>query len=66
MNILYQVLTDNINNKDQCNNVIEYKTKFDDTFSLSTGTPIYNFIVVTVSLKGGKRNKPNMAMVYQI
>ena len=55
MKKLYDIVTNNINNKDQCNDVIEYDPKCDNTFSLSSGTkdPLP---VVTVSLQGGKKN----------
>ena len=35
---LDQVMTNNINNKDPCNDAILYDPKSDDTFSLSSGT----------------------------
>ena len=49
MNKLDKALTDNINNKDQCNDAIEHEPKFDIKFIISSGTndPL---IVVTVSL----------------
>ena len=55
MKKLDTALNNGINNKDQCNDAIEYEPKFDNKFSLSSGTkdPLK---VVTVSLLGGKKH----------
>ena len=52
-------VTNNIKNKDQCNDSIEYEPKFDNKFSLSSGTkdPLP---VVTFSLRGGKKHRANI------
>ena len=51
----YHMVTNNINNKYQRNDAIEYEPKFDSKFSLSSGTK-YPLPVVSVSFRGG-RNK---------
>ena len=53
---LDHVVTNNINIKYQCNDAIGYDLKFDNKFSLSSGTkdPLP---VVTVSLRGGKKHR---------
>ena len=56
MTKLYHVVTNNINNKDQCNDAIEYEPKFDNKFSLSSGNKDL-LLVVTVSLQGGKKHR---------
>ena len=52
-------VTNNINNKYQCNDVIEYTTIFDNKFSLSSRTnkprPVF-----TASLQGGKKHWSKM------
>ena len=49
-------MKNNINNKYQCNDVIEYEPKFDGKSSLSSGSkdPLP---VVTVSIWGGKKQR---------
>ena len=56
MKNLDHLVTNNINNKDQCNEAIGYEPNFDNKFSLSSGTkdPL---AVVTVSLRGGKKHR---------
>ena len=56
MNKLDHVVTNNIKNKYQCNDAIEYEPKYDNKSSLSSGTkdPL---TVVTVSLRGGKKHR---------
>ena len=56
MNKLYHAMTNNIKNKDQHNDAIEYDPKFDSKFSLSSGTkdPLPE---VNVSLLGGKKHR---------
>ena len=51
-----KVVTNDINNKDQCNNAIEYEPKFDSKFSLSSRNkdPLP---VVNVSLRVGNKYK---------
>ena len=49
MNKLDHEVTNKINNKDQCNDAIEYEPKFDSICSLSSGTK-YPLTVVTVIL----------------
>ena len=47
MNKLYHVVSNNINNKNQCDDAIEYETKFDSKFSLSSGPnrdPYYSYL----------------------
>ena len=56
MNKLYNVATNDINNKYQCNDDIEYEPKFYNTLSLSSGTK-YPLPVVTVILRGGKKHR---------
>ena len=57
MKILYYVMNNNLKNKYQCNDAIEYDPKFDDKFSLSSVTPMDTFTLVTVRLIGGKKNR---------
>ena len=38
MNKLYQVVTSNVKNNNQCDDAIKYEPKFDDKCSLSSGT----------------------------
>ena len=56
MNKLYNLVTNRINNIDQCNDSIEYETNFDDQFNLSSRTkdPLP---LVTVILRGGKKKR---------
>ena len=56
MTKLYHEVINNINNKDQCNDAIEYEPKFDNKFSLSSGTKDL-LLVVTVSIQGGKKHR---------
>ena len=58
MNKLDHAVTNNINNKYKCNDAIEYDSKYDNIFSLSSGTndPLS---VVTVRLRGGKKHREN-------
>ena len=64
------MVTNNINNKYQRNDAIEYEPKFDSKFSLSSGTK-YPLPVVSVSFRGGKEQRsnfnfwPNMSVVYR-
>ena len=55
MNNLYHAVANNINNKDQCNDTIEYEPKFDNTFSLSCGIKDPPPPVVTFRLWEGKK-----------
>ena len=50
-------MTSNTNNKNQCDDTIEYDPKFDDKFSLSSGTNKYHLPVVTFRLIGGKKHR---------
>ena len=54
MSKLYNVVTNNINNINQFDDAIEYEPKFDNKFSLYSGTK-YPPTIVTVSLQGGKK-----------
>ena len=56
MKKLDHVVTNNINNKNQCNYTIEYDPKFDSKSSLSSGTkdPLP---VVSVSILGDKKKR---------
>ena len=56
MNKLDHVVTNAINNKNQCDNAIEYDLKFDNTFSLSSGNK-EPLLLLTVSLQGGKKHR---------
>ena len=59
MKTLDRTVTNNIKNKDHHNDAIEYEPKFDSQFILSKGTkdPL---LVVTVSLRGGKKQRENI------
>ena len=56
MNKLDHVMNKNIKNKNQCNDATKYEPKFDNIFSLSSGTkdPLS---VVTVRLQGSKNHR---------
>ena len=56
MKKLDYIVTNNIKNKYQCNDAIEYETKFYNRFSLSNGYK-YPRTLVTVSLQGGKKHR---------
>ena len=43
--------------KDQCNDEIDYDPKFDNEFCLYSVPPMYTLTLVTVSLRGGKKNR---------
>ena len=57
INKLYHVVSNNINNKNQCDDAIEYETKFDSKFSLSSGPNRDPLSVVTVSLIRGNKHR---------
>ena len=57
MNILDHIETNNLKNKDQCNDTISYEPKIYNKFSLSSGPLIYTLPVVTVIPSGGKKNR---------
>ena len=38
MNKLYHIVNNEIKDKNQCNDTIEYEPKFDNEFNLSSGT----------------------------
>ena len=59
MNKLYHVVKNNISNKDQCNDAIEYEPKFDNKFSLYITTKD-TLPLVTFSLQGGKKHRENI------
>ena len=56
MSKLDHIVSNNIKNKDQCNDAIYYKPEFDGKFSLSRGNkdPLW---VVNFSLREDKKNK---------
>ena len=60
INGLYYVVTNNIKNKYQCNNAIDYETKFGNKLSLSSGSNRDNMKIVTVSLRGVNKNRANI------
>ena len=55
-------MTENIKNKDQYNGAIEYYSKFENKFSLSDGPPMELLSIVTISLKGGKKNRETITV----
>ena len=55
MNRLFHVVTNNVKNKNQCNDAIEYDPSFDSKFSLSSEPPMDPLPLVTVGLRGGKK-----------
>ena len=55
MNILDHILTDNIKNKNQCNDAIEYYPNFGNNFSLSSGNTVYPLSVVKDARRTGKQ-----------
>ena len=61
MNKLDHLVNNNIKNKYQCNDTIEYDPKFDIMFSLSIGTkeplPVLNVI-----LQGGKKHRETISV----
>ena len=57
MKILYHVGTDNIKNKNQFNDAIDYEPKFDNKFSLPSGLHMNPLPIVTFSLRGGKKTR---------
>ena len=57
MNVLYHVGTANLNNKYQFNDAIYYDPKIDNTFSLCSVVCMYPLPVVTVNLRGDKKNR---------
>ena len=59
-NKLYHVVNNNINKKIQCNDAIDYEPKFDNKFILSSGINRDPLTVVTVTLRGGKKNRANI------
>ena len=61
MRKLHHIVSNNIKNVNQCNDAIEYDTKFDNKFSLSSGTKD-TLPVVIISLEGGK--KLGAAIIY--
>ena len=61
MKKLDTALNNGINNKDQCNDAIEYEPKFDNKFSLSSGTKD-TLSVVTTILRGV--NKHGATIIY--
>ena len=53
-------MTNSIKNKDQYNDDKDYEPKFDNKFSLSSGSNRDILPVVTVALRGGKKNRSNV------
>ena len=57
MNKLYHVVTNNINNKNQCDDAIKYELDFDNKLILFSGTNGNLMQVVTVRLIVGKKHR---------
>ena len=49
-------MTSNVKSKNQCDDAIEYEPRFDNKFSLSSGTKA-PLSVVTIILIGGKKHR---------
>ena len=56
MSKLYHIVTNNIKNKYQCNDAIEYVMNLNNEFCLSSGTKDPR-TVLTVSLRGGNKHR---------
>ena len=57
MNNLYHVVNNNIKNKNQYDDAIEYDPKFDNKFSLFSGPNMDPLKLVTFSLRGGNKHR---------
>ena len=57
MKILHHFGTNNLNNKNKWNDSEAHKPKFDNKFSLSSGTLMDPLPAVTFRLRGGKKNR---------
>ena len=60
MNKINHVVTNNIKNKNQCDDAIEYNPKFDNVFSVSSEPNRYPLPAATVSLRGGNKKIPTL------